>query len=319
VFITGCFIDTGDDAICLKSEAPYGGEVAVSKNITISDCVLTCCCNGLKFGTATRGGFENVTFTNSVIFNEEVDPKARVISGIALEVVDGGWMDGIVVSNIRMQRVRTPIFIRRGNRQPRPDGTPGTLRGIMIENLHATGSILTSSITGLPGFDVEDVTLSSIRIDSDEAGKAEWATREIPEQARAYPEARMFGRLPACGLYARHVKGLRLRNLEFRAAEAEARPALVCDDVKDLELSGLRSTSIRGEAPMVKLVQTRKALLRDCVAPGGTQTFLQVDGSQSAEITLMNNELTSAAKATRLASDVPPTSVQLLGNVTCSK
>src|SRR5262245_1055240 len=75
-FIPSCLIDTGDDAICLKSENPYGAEVRVSKNITISNCVLTCCCNGLKFGTATRGGFENVTFTNSVIFNERVDPKA---------------------------------------------------------------------------------------------------------------------------------------------------------------------------------------------------------------------------------------------------
>src|SRR5579864_2047193 len=82
LFITDCLVDTGDDCICLKSENPYGGEVRVSKNVTIANCVLTCCCNGLKFGTAARGGFENVTFTNSVIFNENVDLKARVISGI---------------------------------------------------------------------------------------------------------------------------------------------------------------------------------------------------------------------------------------------
>ena len=100
--------------------------------------------------------------------------KARVISGIALEMVDGGWLEGVVISNIRMQRVRTPIFIRRGNRKPRPDGTPGTLRGVMIDNVHATGAILTSSVTGLPGFDVEDVTLSNICIESEELGNEEW-------------------------------------------------------------------------------------------------------------------------------------------------
>ena len=125
VFISDCLIETGDDAICLKSESPYGGEPRVSKNITITNCVLTSCCNGLKFGTATHGGFENVVFSNSVIFNDDVDLKARVISGIGLEIVDGGWIEGVVISNIRMQRVRTPIFIRRGNRRPRPDGTPG--------------------------------------------------------------------------------------------------------------------------------------------------------------------------------------------------
>lgn len=140
LFIADCVVDTGDDALCLKSENPYGGEVRISKNITITNCVLTCCCNGLKFGTATRGGFENITFSNSVIFNERVDPKARVIAGIAIEMVDGGWMEGVAISNVRMQNVRTPIFIRRGIRQARADGTAGTLRGVMIENVHGPGS-----------------------------------------------------------------------------------------------------------------------------------------------------------------------------------
>src|SRR5512142_1249439 len=108
-----------------------------------------------------------------------------------------------------MQNVRTPIFVRRGNRRARPDGTPGTLRGVMIDNVHATGAILTSSVTGLPGFNVEDVTLSGIRIDSEEAGQQEWVTREVPEVPKAYPEARMFGRLPSYGFYCRHVDGLR--------------------------------------------------------------------------------------------------------------
>ena len=74
VFIADCDIATGDDAICLKSEAPYG-RMGLSRNIVITNCVLTCCCNGLKFGTATRGGFENVTFSNSVIHNENVPLK----------------------------------------------------------------------------------------------------------------------------------------------------------------------------------------------------------------------------------------------------
>ena len=315
VFISDCLIDTGDDAICLKSGSPYGGEPRVSKNITITNCVLTCCCNGLKFGTATRGGFENVTFTNSVIFNEAVDLKARVISGIALEMVDGGWLEGVVVSNIRMQRVRTPIFMRRGNRRPRPDGTPGTLRGVMIENIHATESILTSSVTGLPGFEVEDVTLSNIRVDSEEAGKAEWAARTVPEVERSYPEARMFGRLPAHGLYCRHVKGLRLRSLEFRAAAAEARPALVCDDVRDLEVTGLRSSAITGTQPMIRLLQTRQALVSACVVPSGTNVFLDVQGANTEQVAAANNQLIGVGKGAEAGPDVPAGAVVIGMNI----
>lgn len=315
VFISDCLIDTGDDAICLKSQSAYGNEPRVSKNITITNCVLTCCCNGLKFGTATLGSFENIAFTNSVIYNDDVDPKARVIAGIAIEMVDGGWVEGVVISNIRMQRVRTPIFIRRGNRHARPDGTPGPLRGVLIENVHATGAILTNSITGIPGFDVEDVTLSNIRSDSEEAGKAEWVTRKIPEVEKAYPEARMFGRLPAHGFYCRHVQGLRLRHVELRAAAAETRPAIVCDDVKDFDLEGLRSTPIEGGQPVIKLIQTRNAFLRSCAAPVGTKTFLAVQGEQTERVLLMNSDLTAAAQAMEIGTGVPSGAVRLSGNV----
>jgi Glycosyl hydrolases family 28 len=311
VTIADCFIDTGDDAICLKSENPYGGEVRVTKNVTITNCVLTCCCNGLKFGTATRGGFENVSFTNSVIFNEDVNLKARVIGGIEIEMVDGGWVEGVVISNIRMQRVRTPIFVRRGIRRARPDGTAGTLRGVMIENIHATGSILTSSITGLSGFDVEDVTLSNIRIDSEEAGREEWTAREIPENPKAYPEARMFGRLPSYGFYCRHVNGLRMRGIEVNAAANEMRPAIVCDDVKRFDVDGLRVSAPASAQPVVKLIDTRGAFLRGCQAPAGTKVFLDVQGSQSERIVLAASDLSAAEKAVQMGAGVPSTAVEV--------
>ena len=311
VFISHCSVDVADDAICLKSEGAYGSEPLMTKNIVITDCVMTGCCNGLKFGTFSWGGFENVTFSNCIIYNEDVNPKARIIAGVALEVVDGGWLEGVVISNVRMQRVRTPIFIRRGNRHSRPDGTPGTLRGVMIENVYATGAILTSSITGLPGFDVEDVTLSNIRIESDEAGKEEWVNREIPEAPKAYPEAFMFGRLPSFGFYCRHVTGLRLRDLVVGAVPAEKRPAIVCADVKDLDIRGLRSTKVSSAQPVIKLIQTRRARLQDCAAPEGAGLFLEAQGDQTKGIVLTGCDLRGAKKAVELGPEVPRHAVTL--------
>jgi len=315
VFISDCSIDTGDDAICLKSEAPYGGDVKISKNITITNCVIRGTCNGLKFGTATHGGFENVTVSNLVIYNEDVPFDQRIISGIALEMVDGGWMQGLVISNVVMQRTRTPIFIRRANRKPRSDGTPGTLKGVLIENVYATGSILTSSVTGLPGFDIEDVTLSNIRIDSEEGGKAAWMSEKIPEVPQIYPEAHIFGRLPSYGFYCRHVKGLRMKNIEVNAIAGEERPAIVCDDVKDLEISSLRTSPITGTQPTVQLIQNQKAFLHGCWAAVGTQTFLNIQGEKSGEIVLMSNNLSGTVQAAQAASDVPNGALKLAGNI----
>ena len=109
-----------------KSENPYGnGEVPVSKNITITNGVVSSASNGFKMGTATLGAFENIVFSNSVIYSDNGSPMMnRVIGGINVETVDGGSVDGVVISNIRMQNVRAPIFVRLGQRNKRRGNIP---------------------------------------------------------------------------------------------------------------------------------------------------------------------------------------------------
>jgi len=315
VFVSDCSIDTGDDAICLKSENPYGSEPLVNKNIVVTNCVLTTCCNGFKLGTATQGGFENITFSNSVIYNNAVPLPERVISGIALEIVDGGWIEGVVITGIRMQRTRTPIFIRLGNRSSKHDYPQHGLRGVMIDNIHASESLLASSITGLENAQVEDVTLSNIRIDNVLPSRPEWINRQVAEIPNKYPEARMFGMLPASGLYCRHVRGLRLSGLAFRVAAGEQRPVMICDDVRGLRVSNLSSTPTQGDQPMIKLVQSADAWISDTAAPAGTKTFLSVEGADSANILMSGCDLRAAGQPTAQSAEVPPKTVTGSGNI----
>jgi polygalacturonase len=289
VFVSNCDIFTGDDAICIKSENPYGGEVLPTKNITITNCVLTTCCNGLKLGTATRGAFENIVFTNSVIYNDDSAPlRDHVIGGINVEMVDGGSVDGIVCSNIRMQNVRTPVFVRLGARTPRPESY---VRNVLIDGIDATGITMTSSITGVEGFRPHDVTVSNCRFRSVEEGKAEWTQRTIPEVVRSYPESRMFGHLPSYGFYVRHADRVRLRNIEFIADKPDARPVVVTDDVDDLILAGLEMSAPTGDAPLFDLRSTRRAFLTGMRSPVGSKLFAQVSGAASNGIVLSGNVL----------------------------
>ncbi len=120
VMVSNCNIATGDDAICLKSENPYG-LLLPTRNVTITNCVLTTTCNGFKMGTATHGVFENIVFSNSVLQNPDTSQiNERIIGGICIEMVDGGSVEGVVVTGIRMQNVRTPLFIRLGTRTRKP-------------------------------------------------------------------------------------------------------------------------------------------------------------------------------------------------------
>ncbi len=288
VFVSDCDIATGDDAICIKSENPYG-ELLPTKNITVTNCVISTCCNGFKVGTSTHGRVENIVFSNSVVYNESTAPlNERATSGIALEVVDGGSMSGVLISNIQMENARTPLFVRLGRRIP---GQGSFLRGIRFEQIHATGALLTSSITGLPGLPVEDVVIANSSFQMSEHGSAAWTRAEVPENAERYPEARMFGRLPASGVYVRHAREVRIKNTELRTTLPEERPAVVCDDVHDLELCGLTTSAPSSTEAVFELHNTTDAFIQGARVTQQATTMLHVSGASSRSIVLSANDL----------------------------
>jgi hypothetical protein len=297
VMVSNCDIATGDDAICLKSENPYG-LLLPTKNITITNCVLTTSCNGFKMGTATHGAFENIVFSNSVLYNEDDTViNERIIGGINVEMVDGGSVDGVVVSNIRMQNVRSPIFVKLGNRTKKA----GTfLRNVMIDGIDATGAIITSSITGIPGgLRPTDITVSNCRIRTAAAGRPEWIDLDVPERADKYPESREMGHMPSYGFYIRHADRVHLRDIELIADKPDGRPAVVCDDVEHITMRGLEASAPSGSAPVIDLRNTRRAFLTGIRAPAGASVLAQVRGASSSGIVLAANSLESGQQAVR--------------------
>ncbi len=295
VFVSNCDIVGGDDGICLKSENPYGGTVQPTKNITITNCAVSSSSNGFKMGTATRGAFENIVFSNSSIYSDNDSPMMnRVIGGINVETVDGGSVDGVVISNIRMQNVRAPIFVRLGRRTPSENSF---LRNVLIEGVDAVGAIVTSSVTGVPGLRPSDITISNCRMRSVAAGQAEWAHRDIPEVIDKYPESWMMGHLPAFGFFVRHADRVRLRNVEYIADKPDGRPAIVCDDVDDVILAGLELSAPSGDAPLIDLRNTRHAFLTGMRAPAASQVFAAISGAASMGISLLGNSLSKGQQA----------------------
>jgi len=245
-----------DDGICLKSSHALG-YARVCENVTITNCFVSGYDEGtlldgtrtrktqrfggvmgrIKLGTEAGGGFRNITISDCVFDYSR---------GIALEQVDGGVMEDIAISNITMRDVQNaPIFIRLGARLRRPGATePGTARRILIENIVASNvspdhGVL---IAGLPGHPVEDVVLSNLQFHYAGGGTAEQAAREVPELERAYPDPDVFGVMPSWGMFARHVKNLQVRDVEWRLSSADARPAVTLDDVEGGRLANVRLT-----------------------------------------------------------------------------
>jgi len=289
VMISNCNIGSGDDAIVLKSTLDRP-----CKNVTITNCILSSDCNAFKLGTETNGGFQDIVFSNSTIYDTH-------LAGITLQLVDGGKLERVSISNITMDHVGAAIFIRLGNRaRPYMEGTQkpgmGSLSDVFIDNIQATNVSMTgSSITGLPGYMVENVNLSNIFIEYEGGGTGEHAKREISELPMTYPEFGMFGTLPAYGFYCRHCRNIRFDNIELGYKNTERRPAIICDDVEEVIFKGLRALTDQSAA-VLSFDGVRNAFIQSCIALKGTGTFLQLSGTSSEHITLTGNDLRDSEK-----------------------
>ena len=254
VVIADCDIDSGDDAVCLKSNTP---DFAV-ENVLVTNVVARSHCNALKLGTASHGTMRNVLFVDcrTEAARRGVGNRKRVqkapgsrldersgSSAICVENVDGGIVENVTFRNIVANGSRSPIFVRAGTRSRRSCGTPPSnwriFRGIRIENVTGTSlSGLASSITGVPGCRVADVTLRNVHLTCRGLGDAarRWIETPVPEVAGSYPEAHMFGHaLPAYGLYARHVDGLTVEDCTFALAKGDQDPRkpVIMEDVAE--------------------------------------------------------------------------------------
>ena len=132
VLIENCDIETGDDAICLKSSR------YPCQNITVRDCRLASNTAALKFGSSSHGGFINVSVTNCYFYDSPM-------GAIKLAIVDGGRMENIKISRIVMEDVGCPIFIRLGNRGS-GFGKEGEVPVGTVKNIHISDMVAKVSI-----------------------------------------------------------------------------------------------------------------------------------------------------------------------------
>lgn len=69
----------------------------------------------------------------------------------------------------------------------------------------------------------------------------------VPERVDAYPEASMFGLLPAYGFYIRHARGIEIDNVAIRLIDDDERPTFVVEDVAAIDVRGLTVHRSGGE------------------------------------------------------------------------
>jgi polygalacturonase len=272
VRISNCTVNSPwDDAIVLKASYALG-YFKDTENVTITNCFVSgydrgtvadgsyrrdepqapdhgFVCGRIKFGTESSGGFKNITISNCVF------ERCR---GLALETVDGGSLEDVVISNITMRDiVNAPIFLRLGARMRSPEGTPvGKMRRISIDNINVfnADSRYASIISGIPGHCIEDVSLSNIRIHYKGGYGKEDAAIVPPENEEVYPEPWMFGTIPASVFFVRHARNIHFHHIYADFMDADFRPAFVLDDAIHIDLPEKQPSETESLPDWVKTV-----------------------------------------------------------------
>ncbi|WP_025146024.1 glycoside hydrolase family 28 protein [Pedobacter jeongneungensis] len=288
VRITNCNIDAADDGICLKSE----GSPGICENVYVANCTIRSSASGFKLGTGSYGGFKNIKVRNITVYN-------TYRSAIALEAVDGGFIDSVDIEGVTAKYTGNAIFIRLGHRNKTDQYS--TVKNIRIAKVKADipnfkpdagyplegplpkvapHNLLPASITGIPGYLVENVLLEDIEISY--GGGASEKTAFIPidqldsvtENEAGYPEFSMFGELPAWGFYVRHAQGISFKNIKLNVKTPDFRPGVIFDDVTSINIDGLNID--KGENPhQIILKKTGKVSIKNTKLPSNVKEAIK--------------------------------------------
>jgi glycosyl hydrolase family 28 len=255
VKVSNCYIDAADDGICLKSH----DATKICKNILIINNKIRTSANGIKFGTASKGGFEKVRIINNIVFD-------TYRSAIALEAVDGGYIDDIEIDSLQSINTGNIIFLRTGERV---EGKKSRLENVKISNV--TGDVPATKpdagygyegpeedqprnvspaiiIVGLPDAVISNISLQNISFTHAGGGKQEFAIlsldklNTIPELPAQYPEFSMFKELPAWAIFIKHAANIKFSALTMVCLRKDFRVPIVLDDVSKATFSGVKIT-----------------------------------------------------------------------------
>jgi polygalacturonase len=249
VRVSNSTFDTSDDSICLQTSL-------VDKpclDVAINNCHFTSRWAGIRIGLLSRGNFENVIVSNCT-FRDHND------SGLKIQMNEGGEMKNMAFSNLVMTNVPRPVFLTFCQKNAWVDSRRELPPMKSVSNLQFDNILVNNEIgnknsafivTGMPDHPVENITFHNIRALFGGGGKEEDAKSVLAELtpenlATRWPEyGGLHGTVPAFGIYARHVKGLSISDVQLNTKNTDARPAVVLVDVADASTSNAPSPDVR--------------------------------------------------------------------------
>ena len=269
VRISGCYIDTGDDGIVLKSGKDADGRRVrrPTENVSISDCAVHHAHGAVTLGSEIAGGIRNVAANNITCDGTQIGIRIKSRRG------RGGVIENVRFNNWTMQNVGHAISVTsyylmegevRSSAQAVSEKTPA-FRNIAISHVTVDKARVAMNVEGLPEKPIDGLRIS-----------------DLIATAKS-------------GFKAQNTAGLELHNVQVNA---ESGSAFRIGDSRELELDGVSTRKISEPAPVIRLDRCPGAVVRNCRAFAGTGTFLSMAPGELKHLVLEGNALENARRKT---------------------
>src|SRR5690606_10431762 len=148
VLIEGCYFDTGDDCIAIKSGRNNDGRrvATPSENIVIRNCEMRAGHGGVVMGSEISGGVRNVFAEGNRMSSPDLERGIR----IKTNSVRGGVLENIYVRDTTIGEVRDAIVIDFYYEEGDSGQFDPLVRNIEIENLVCEHARRAFAIRGFP-------------------------------------------------------------------------------------------------------------------------------------------------------------------------
>lgn len=295
VFISNCYIETGDDAICLKSHSAKKS----TENILVTNCVLISDDSAIKCGTSSHGIIQNCTFSNIIIRNTKY--------GIGFYMKDGGVYRNLQFSNMRIETVTAenapaeratnsyPIFMDIESRTE--NGPLGKIENIQFSDLQIETFDGNCLIAGMPGMPIRELTLRNIRFRI--LAHRDFGKRHKPRGNRniKYLAANDFASIPASFTFG-YVDGLVLENVTVVDESKAGQPQRFDIWGRNLQYVHVQNLSVISDNrsrinPTLRLENAKNVRVENCKPGKSAAPFLKLSGAQTTGIKLIGNDLST--------------------------
>lgn len=262
VRISNCYISTGDDCIVIKSGYKYqpGVKQIPSEDITVTNCVFGAGHGGVVIGSETSGGVRNVTVSNCVCNGTRRGLYIKSARGRG-NIVENFRASNVVLKNIVDTAVHVGMFYTGSDRTAKVEkneATP-TFRNFHFSDIIVEGAPHGVIVEGLPENPIREFSLENVTVNGVESG----LTCSNTHQAR-------FERL---------------------TVNSAAGPSYLFSDVRELEISRLRSAKANPEQVVIRMERVENVSVTSCTAPEASRALIEVRGAGSRDVVLALNRV----------------------------